>query len=132
MIKIIFTIPGSLFSLIPESKRELLSIINILKKENEILKRTMGNYNIRICFTNKDRLSFSLFNFLSEKVREFLTLVKPETVLNWYQNFIRNRFNFSCKSKRKPGRPPTPADIKNLILDMKNKNLLNAYRKNTG
>jgi putative transposase len=49
-------------------------------------------------------------------------LVKPETVLKWYRNIIRNHWNFSSHSKRKPGRPQTPAVVKNLILDMKNDN----------
>jgi transposase InsO family protein len=52
-----------------------------------------------------------------------LTLVKPKTVLAWQRTLIR-RFWTSEHRPAKRGRKPVSAEIKNLILSMKNDNLL--------
>jgi transposase InsO family protein len=122
MIPFIFSILHTIILLLFCSKKDLLSIISVLQKENEIFKRTLKNNNLSVRFTNKDRIIFSFFRFLSGKINEFFTLVKPDTVLKWYRNIIRNHWDFSSHSRRKPGRPQTPADVRNLILDMKNDN----------
>jgi len=49
----------------------------ILKKENEILKRKKTE---RIKFKFFDRLFYAVMCKLSEKAKEFVTLIKPETI----------------------------------------------------
>ncbi|MBN2532993.1 MAG: helix-turn-helix domain-containing protein [Spirochaetales bacterium] len=122
MVTFIFSFLNLIISLLFNSKKDLLSIVATLQKENEILKRTLKNNNLSVRFTNNDRTAFSFFHFLSEKICKYLTPVKPETVLKWYKKIIRNHWDFSSHSKRKPGRPQTPAAVRNLILDMKNDN----------
>ena len=132
MILLIFNIIGFIFPLFFKSQKNLIAIILTLKQNNEILSRTIKNNNLTIHFTNQDRFSFSLLSFLSEKVREFINLVKPETLLKWYRQIIKNRWNFSSKSKRKRGKPQTKAWIKNLILEMKNNSPLMRTEKIQG
>ena len=68
---------------------------------------------------------------ISEKAKEFVTLIKPETVLKWQRNLIRRFWTFPSQKPR-IGRPEVPASIKELILDMKNKNLHWGYKKIQG
>jgi len=56
-------------------------------------------------------------------IKSQLTLVKPETVLSWQRTLIKRFWTFE-HSPAKRGRKPVDADIKNLILSMKNDNLL--------
>ncbi len=50
-----------------------------------------------------------------------LTIVKPETVLNWQRRFIKNFWSYKHKS---PGRKSVTKDIKALILELKQDNYL--------
>ena len=52
-----------------------------------------------------------------------MTLVKPETVLSWQRNLIKRFWTFE-HTPAKRGRKPVDADVKDLILSMKNDNLL--------
>jgi transposase InsO family protein len=52
-----------------------------------------------------------------------LTLVKPETVLSWQRTRIKRFWTFE-HAPTKRGRKPVATDVKNLILSMKNDNLL--------
>ena len=105
------------------SKRDLFLYISTLQKENEILLRRIKSQNLRIKFNNKDRLFFSAISKLSAKIRALFSLVQPETVLKWYRKLIKSFWTFPS-SKKKRGRPPTSAETKNLILKIKNDNLL--------
>ena len=99
------------------AKRMNIVIANaILKKENEILKRKRTD---RIKFRFFDRLFYALICKMSEKGKEYVTLIKPETVLKWQRKLIKKFWTFRS-DKPRIGRPPVPVSIKELILDMKN------------
>jgi transposase len=110
-----------------KSKKELLVQISIQQKEIEILKRKQGGRRIR--FLHSDRIVFSILNRVGH-LKEHLTLVKPETVLHWQRQLIKNFWTF--KSKKRVGRPPVSNEIKQLILAMKNDNLFWSYKKIQG
>ena len=74
---------------------------------------------------------YTIFHKLSKKIREHITLIKPETVLKWQRILIKKLWTFNSE-KSKGGRPSVPAEIKNLILDMKNKNLYWGYKRIQG
>ena len=85
-------------------KKEIVLKILTLKKENHILVWKLHSNKMRIRFSQKDRLFYSIINKFSEKMRSLFLLVSPE------------------KSKKR-GRPRTPQKIKQLILKMKNENI---------
>jgi len=49
-------------------------------------------------------------------------LVKPETVLSWQRTLIERSWTFE-RSPAKRGRKPVDADIKDMILSVKDDNL---------
>jgi len=102
------------------SIRNVLSENALLKKENEILTRKKGKK--RVHFDFYDKLFFVVLN----KVAEFkyrLTLIKPETLLSWQRTLTKQFWTFE-HAPAKRGRKPVNTDVKNLILSMKNDNLL--------
>ncbi|MBN2738223.1 MAG: transposase [Spirochaetales bacterium] len=122
MLLLIFELFKLIFSLMTSSFKNLLVENEVLKKENEILKRSMDLKGLKPHFTNQDRLFFALFSRLSSKINQFISLVKPETVMKWFHQLILKRWNYSYK--RKPGRKPVSAEIRNLILRFKNESVM--------
>ncbi len=97
----------------------------LIKKENLILKRQFEN---KIKFKQFDRTFYSLPCKVSKKFRDSISLVQPETVLKWTRKLIKQYWIFKPDKKR-PGRPRTPLNIRNLILNMKNDNIMWGAKK---
>ena len=102
------------------SRKSILSENAVLWKENEILLRKVGKKRVRFSFY--DRLFFVVLNRGAD-IKDRLTLVKPDTVLAWQRTIIRRFWTFEHGPIRR-GRKPVDTEIKNLILSMKNDNLL--------
>ena len=109
MFNIILLVMRWIFFLFPTGQLKILVENAILKKENEILKRKKKD---RLKFRFFDRLFYSVICKLSKKAKGCVTLIKPETVLNWQRNLIKRFWTFPSYKKR-----PLPADIfENLFL----------------
>ena len=120
MFSFIFHLIKIFFSLVFPNNRNIIIQNIILWKENEILKRKLKK-RIRLKFI--DKLFYALINRLSNTIKDHVILVKPETILKWQRKLIKKFWTFASK-KQKNGRPPVEGWTKNLILEMKNKNLL--------
>lgn len=66
----------------------------LLKKENEILKRHITVQNKKLMFSRTDRFIFSVIQSLSERALGHLTLLKPETLIRWQKQFIKNLWTY--------------------------------------
>ncbi len=97
----------------------------VLKKENQILKRKLNLKRIRI--SKYDKIYFILLNRVHE-IKDYLDLFSPLTLLHWQKMLIKDFWNF-FKHDSHPGRKPVPIEVKHLILDMKNNNLLWGMKK---
>lgn len=93
----------------------------LLKKENQIYKRQINRQKVQSTLKRGDRLILSLISKLSRRAINHLTLVKSSTLLVWQRDFIKNFWTYKHKS---PGRKPVSKAIKELILEMKQENLL--------
>jgi putative transposase len=100
------------------SKVALALRMALFQKEIDILKRKKGNK--KLFFSFLDKLYFLFLHYFSN-VRDHITIVKPETLLSWQRLLIKHFWTF--RSAKKAGRPSTPVDIKNLILQIKNDNI---------
>lgn len=112
---------AAIFSTVCKKRKDLIFTMLLLKKENEILKRTVGSKNMKLKIIGKDRFSLSMITALSKRALNHLTIVKPKTLLEWQRRCIKNRWTYP---KKKPGRKPVAKSIKELILEMKQDNQL--------
>jgi transposase InsO family protein len=64
-------------------------------------------------------------------IKDSISIVKPETVLKWQRMIIKKNWTFNTDSKRR-GRKPIDKEIQNLILMIKNDNILRGVRKIQG
>jgi hypothetical protein len=115
-----FAILLRLFSQAFRSERNILSENALLKEENEILLRGVGKQQVH--FNGHDKLFFVVLSRAAD-IKHRLRLVKPETLLCW-QRTLRKRFWTFEHRPVKRGRKPVDTDVKNLVLSMKNDNLL--------
>jgi hypothetical protein len=115
-----FAILLRLFSKIFRSNRTILSENALLKKENEILLRRLGKR--RVQFDVYDKLFIVVLNRVDD-IKQWLTLVKPETLLYWQRTLLKRFWTFE-HTPTKRGRKGVDTYVRNLILSMKNDNLL--------
>jgi len=102
------------------SRRTTLSENSVLREENEILLQRVGKQRVHL--SSYDRFVFVVLNRAAD-VKHRLTLVKPETVLAWQRTLIRRFWTFEHRPANR-GRKSVDTDINNLILSMKDDNLL--------
>jgi len=97
----------------------------LLRKENEILKRKLNLKRMHV--SRYDKLFLVILHLIGD-IRSNISIVTPGTLLHWQRMLIKNFWTF-FKPRTHPGRPPVPPDVKYLILEMKNNNLLWGTRR---
>jgi hypothetical protein len=45
-------------------------------------------------------------------------LFTPDTLLRWHRELVAQKWDYSARRKKKPGRPPTPEEIVQLVVQM--------------
>jgi len=126
MFNFITALLQAIFSTILKKEKDVIFTILMLKKENEILKRHTSLQKQKLNLRIKDRFLLSLIGKLSKQAISHLSIVKPETLLKWQRQFIKNKWTFNNKKK---GRPYIKKEIKDLILEMKQDNRFWGCRK---
>jgi len=115
-----------IFSILFKKRKDIIFTLLLLKKENAIMKRHLNLKGQRIKSNHSDRFYLSLIAVLSKRAVSHLTIVKPETLLEWQRRFIKKKWSFKHKKR---GWKPVSADIRNLILEMKTDNPLWGCRR---
>jgi len=94
------------------SQGDLRRQIQFLKAENEVLRaRVQGP--IRVTARERYRL-VRLAKPLGAAVRDLVTIVKPDTLMRWIK--ASGKKHEPKPVTRKPGRPRTPEDIRQIVL----------------
>lgn len=102
-----------LFALIASATDHQLALyIDYLKTENRILRDKLPK---RITITPRERQRLLRFGKpLGSAIKELITIVSPKTFLRWVNQDTKPRSQ--APSPREPGRPPTPTEVRELIL----------------
>ena len=61
--------------------------------------------------------------------REYITIVKPETLMGWYRRLVKKKYDSSKVPGRKPGRPPKADELRQLICRIARENPLWGYTR---
>ncbi|MCF6336109.1 MAG: hypothetical protein L3J12_10240, partial [Spirochaetales bacterium] len=84
--------------IILRKRKNVIFTMTLLKKENEIYKRHLNLKNEKLHFKKSDKFTLSMINALSKRAINHLTVIKPETLLNWKRQFIKNFWSYEHKS----------------------------------
>jgi putative transposase len=83
----------------------------VLRHENAVLRRQIGP----VRYQPGDRLWLSaLSRLVPRRRRGEVFAVTPATLLAWHRRLVRGKWDYT--SRRRPGRPPTTAAIRKLVI----------------
>ena len=113
-----------------DDRQELLKLVDFLKTENRLLKQQMEHGGKKLKLTNEERRELATKGeALNRKVlKETITIVKPDTLLRWYRDLVRKKWDYSDR-RNKTGRPPITKDVRELILRIARENREAGYQE---
>ena len=101
--------------------RELTLQNEYLREENKILRSRVSK---RITFTDDERriLVQSAIAMGRNLMEQVVTIVQPKTILIWQRKLENQKWNYSDRRKKNPGRPRIAQDIEALVCKMAREN----------
>jgi putative transposase len=99
----------------------------VLRHENAVLRRQIS----RVRYTPADRVWLAALSRLLPRRRwAEVFAVTPATILAWHRKLVSRRWDYTAR--RQPGRPPTPAGVKDLVIRMAIENPTWGHRRAQG
>src|SRR5262247_1181398 len=89
-------------------------VIDYLQEENRVLREQIGARRLRFSDDQRRRLASRARTVGRRLLREFATIVTPDTLLAWHRILIAKQHDGS--TRRGPGRPPVMTEIRALIV----------------
>ena len=68
---------------------------------------------------------------LGTRLEDVVSIVRPATLLGWHRRLVKQKFD-STASPRRPGRPPSSAEIRELVLRLAHENASWGYLRIAG
>jgi putative transposase len=109
--------------------RNQQAVIEYLREEVRVLKQQLGR-RPRFNDTQRRRLAVKAKSVGKKNLLRFAGIVTPDTLLAWHRRLVAKKYDSS--QKRKPGRPPTAAGTRELILKMAQENRSWGYTRIQG
>lgn len=91
-----------------------LRIIEYLLAENRVFREVVGKKRLRLTDDQRRRLAVKGKLLGRRLLREFASIVTPDTILRWHHRLIAMKWDYS--SKRGPGRPHLATIIRRLVV----------------
>ncbi|MGW3658778.1 integrase core domain-containing protein [Streptomyces sp. NPDC005151] len=114
--------------LLSMSDRDKEVEILALRHQITVLERHLGTGKVKFAPEDRAFLAALLAPLPREVLRRLRLLVRPDTVLRWHRDLMKQRHARTCRPKR-PGRPPTVRSIRILILRLVRENPSWGYRR---
>ena len=115
----VLSILGQLLARMRRSRVSHDAEILFLRQQLLVLRRSAP---ARLRLRNTDRLIFVWLYRLFPFLLDAAVIFEPETLVRWHRGGFRLFWRW--KSRRRPGRPPVPTGIRNLVRQMSRENPL--------
>src|SRR5579864_6841746 len=115
----VLSVLGQLLAPMRRSRVSRDAEILFLRQQLLVLRRSAP---ARLRLRNTDRLIFVWLYRLSPSLLDAAVIFTPETLVRWHRGGFRLFWRW--KSRRRPGRPPVPTGIRNLVRQMSRENPL--------
>jgi putative transposase len=96
-------------------EREQRDVIAFLREENRVLKAQLGRRRLRLDDEQRRRLAVCGERLSRSLLREFATLVTPDTILRWHRELVARKWTYP---RQRPGRPGVRQSIRRLVVRM--------------
>jgi hypothetical protein len=118
----------ALLRLLPASDRDKIVEILALRHQIMVLERQLGKARPRFLPSDRAFLAALLHRLITDVLRRFRLLVRPDVVLRWHRDLIARRHAARSRPKS-PGRPRTARSIRHLVLRLARENPSWGYRR---
>ena len=106
--------------------------IEYLLTENRVYKETHGPKRMLLNDDQRRRLAVKAKVLGRKALEQFATIVTPDTLLRWHRRLVAEKWDYSDRRQKKPGRPPTSEEITQLVLQMARENPTWGYDRIVG
>ena len=89
-------------------------MIEYLRAENAVLKEKLGKKRILLSDDQRRRLAVKGKALGRKQLEQFGALFTPDTILRWHRQLVVQKWDYSDRKKKKPGRPR----IRQAIVDL--------------
>ena len=100
--------------------RHQQDVIDYLQEENRALREQIGGKRLLFTDLQRRRLAAKAKKVGRKGLFQIETVVTPDTLLRWHRQLIARKYYGS--KRRRPGRPRTAVEIRDLILRMAREN----------
>ena len=100
--------------------RHQQDVIDYLQEENRALREQLGRKRLRFTDQQRRRLAAKGKKVGRKGLLQIETLVTPDTLLRWHRQLIARKYDGS--KRRRPGRPRTAFEIRDLVVRMAREN----------
>jgi putative transposase len=107
-----------LFSLSGWINRHQQHTIEYLITENQVLKEKLGKKRILLNDDQRRRLAVKGELLGRKLLSEVATIVTPDTILRWHRQLVAEKWDYSYRRTKRPGRAPISEEVKQLVLRM--------------
>ena len=97
-------------------------IIEFQRTEIELLKKKLGKKRIILNDDERRRLAVKAKVLGRKVLQEIGCLFTPDTILRWHRELAAQKWDYTGRREKKPGRPPTAEEITQLVVQMAREN----------
>jgi transposase InsO family protein len=97
-------------------------LVEFQDDEIQILLKRLGKRRLLLTDDERRRLAAKGKVLGRKALQQITTIVTPDTILRWHRQLIAQKWDYSDRQKKKPGRPPTSEEITQLVLQMAREN----------
>ena len=112
--------------------RQQQEAIDYLRTENQVLKEKLGKNRILLNDDQRRRLAVKGKVLGRKRIEEVGTLFTPDTILRWHRKLVAEKWDYSKRRKKKPGRPPLSEQVRELVLRFARENPTWGYDRIAG
>ena len=102
--------------------RQQQDVIEYLITEYQVLNEKLGTKRILLNDDQRRRLAVKGKILGRKLLLEIATLVTPDTILRWHRQLVAQKWNYSDRRQKRPGRPPMSEEVTQLVLQMASEN----------
>jgi transposase InsO family protein len=121
--------PGQLLMLMLAGwiNRHQQAVIAYQKEEIKVLREMLGGKRLRFTDEQRRRLALKARALSACTLKDLGPLVTPDTLCRWFREYAGSKYDSS--EQRRPGRPPKPQHIRDLVVRLAKENTGWGYTK---
>ncbi len=101
-------------------QRQQQEVIDYLLEENRVLRQQLHGRRLVFTDAQRRRLAIRATRLGRAVLTQLSTIVTPDTLLRWYRRLVARKYDGS--SRKRPGRPPVPDELEQLVLKLASEN----------